>query len=108
MLELLYDPEDEFFYDVDRHGQKRKFLSISISNVFQEHVLDQDMADRIYQRHMKNPHEFWTEYPFPSMAICDPGSKKGPGRQFLGLLFPGPHRPALRQVDGPLRLRRGL
>ena len=76
MLELLYDPEDEFFYDVDRHGRKRKFLSISISNVFQEHVLDQDMADRIYQRHMKNPNEFWTEYPFPSMAICDPGSKK--------------------------------
>lgn len=76
MLELLYDEEDAFFYDVDRHGNKRKFLSITISNVFQEHVLDQEMADLIYQRHMKNPAEFWTEYPFPSMAISDPGSKK--------------------------------
>ena len=76
MIELLYDEEDQFFYDVDRHGKKRKFLSISISNVFTEHVMDKDMADAVYQRHMKNPNEFWTEYPFPSMAICDPGSKK--------------------------------
>jgi len=76
MIELLYDEEDQFFYDVDRHGNKRKFLSISISNVFTEHVMDQEMADAVYYRHMKNPSEFWTEYPFPSMAISDPGSKK--------------------------------
>ena len=76
MIELLYDPEDQFFYDRDRHGNFRKFLSISISNVFTEHVMDQRMAGQVYQRHMKNPKEFWTEYPFPSMAICDPGSKK--------------------------------
>ena len=76
MLELLYDEDDAFFYDIDCRGNKRKFLSISISNVFQEHVLDQEMADLIYARHMKNPAEFWTEYPFPSMAVSDPGSKK--------------------------------
>jgi len=76
MCELLYDADDLFFYDVDRRGRKRKFLSIAISNVFQEHVLDRDAAEAIYARHMKNPDEFWTPYPFPSMAISDPGSKK--------------------------------
>ena len=76
MIELLYDKEDEFFYDVDCKGNKRKFLSIAISNVFTEHVMDKEMADRVYNRHMKNPAEFWTEYPFPSMAISDPGSIK--------------------------------
>jgi len=76
MIELLYDEDDEFFYDVDCNGVKRKHLSISISNVFTEHVMDQEMADRVYNRHMKNPKEFWTEYPFPSMAISDPGSIK--------------------------------
>ena len=76
MMEMLYDPKDAFFYDVDRHGNQRKFLSISISNVFQEHVLDKETADRIYQRHLKNPQEFWTEYPFPSMALSDPGCIK--------------------------------
>ncbi len=59
---------------VDRYGKKRKFLSILISNLFQEHLLDQDMADSIYERHMKNPREFWTPYPFPSMTISDPAS----------------------------------
>lgn len=76
MIELLYDKDDEFFYDVDRHGSKRRFLSIAISNVFQEHVMDKPMADAVYRRHMKNPAEFWAEYPFPSMALCDPGSVK--------------------------------
>ncbi len=76
MIGLLYDPADLFFYDVDRQGRKRKFLSIAISNVFQEHVLDKADADAIYARHMKNPEEFWTPYPFPSMAISDPGSRK--------------------------------
>ena len=45
-----------------------------IANLFQEHVLDQEAADRIYEKHMKNPEEFWTPYPFPSMAISDPAS----------------------------------
>ena len=73
MLELLYDPADEFFYDRDRHGQLRKFLSISITNVFTERVPDQALFDRIYERHMKNPAEFWSPYPFPSLALSDPG-----------------------------------
>ena len=76
MIEMLYDEDDAFFYDVDCNGNKRKYLSISISNVFTEHVMDQEMADLVYKRHMKNPKEFWTEYPFPSMAISDPGSIK--------------------------------
>lgn len=74
LLRICYDEEDAFFYDVDRYGKKRKFLSILLSNLFQEHLLDQDMADLIYERHMKNPREFWTPYPFPSMAISDPAS----------------------------------
>ena len=29
----------------------------------------------IYERHIKNPEEFWTEYPFRSMAVSDPSTK---------------------------------
>lgn len=71
-----YCPEDDFYYDVDRFGNMRRFRSIHIANLFQEHVFDQEEADRIYQRHMKNPEEFWTPYPFPSMAINDPASRQ--------------------------------
>lgn len=74
LLRICYDEEDDFFYDVDRFGNKRKYRSIMIANLFQERVLDQEMADRIYEKHMKNPEEFWTPYPFPSMAISDPAS----------------------------------
>ena len=76
MLARLYDAQDEFFYDADKNGNHRKFRSIHISNVLSERVPDEEMAQRIYERHMKNPKEFWTPYPFPSMSISDPGSKQ--------------------------------
>lgn len=76
LFELCYDAEDEFFYDVDRNGRFRRFRSIHIVNLFQEHLLDGDMAEKIYTRYLKNPKEFWTPYPFPSMSISDPFSKQ--------------------------------
>ena len=76
MLELLYDPEEEFLFDRDRQGNLRRFRSISITNVFSEHVLTQMEFDRIYERHMKNPREFWSPYPFPSLALDDPGCRQ--------------------------------
>ena len=76
MFELLYDEHDAFFYDVDRDGNKRKYLSSTILHLFLEHVLDpaEDAAviAEILRRHVLNPAEFWTAVPFPSMAACDP------------------------------------
>jgi len=71
-----YDREDAFFYDVDKNGRKRKYLSSTIFHLFIEEVLDPEedkaLIEEIYTRHIKNPAEFWTEYPFPSMAMNDP------------------------------------
>ena len=50
------------------------FISYDASRL--DLVFDKEEADRIYERHMKNPREFWTPYPFPSMAICDPASRQ--------------------------------
>lgn len=76
IFELLYDRDDAFFYDVDKHGNKRKMLSSTIFHLFMEGVLDKEadaeVIKEIYDRHIKNPEEFWTAYPFPSMAVCDP------------------------------------
>ena len=68
IMELLYDPETEFFYDLDADGTKSPVKSISITNVFSEKVVDQATFDRIYDRHFKNPEEFATPYPFPSVS----------------------------------------
>jgi len=76
LIKKCYCPHDEFFYDIDRNGQMRRHRSIHIINLFQEHLLDVDMAERIYSRYLKNPKEFWTPYPFPSMSVSDPGFKQ--------------------------------
>ena len=76
LYEICYDIDDDFFYDVDKNGNRRKYLSISITNVFSEHLLTQEEFNVIYHKHMKNPDEFYTEYPFPSIAKSDPSFKQ--------------------------------
>jgi len=79
LFEICYDEEDAFFYDVDKKGNKRKYLSSTIFHLFMEKVLDKDkdreLIEKIYTRHIKNKEEFWTDYPFPSMAVCDESCK---------------------------------
>ena len=76
LFEHCFDEEDGFFYDVDRNGNKRKYKSSTILHLFIEKVLDKEedkeLIERIYKEHIKNPEEFWTPYPFPSMAVNDP------------------------------------
>lgn len=76
LFDYCFDKEDCFFYDVDKHGKHRKYLSGTIFHLFMEKVLDpetdKDFIAEIYRKHLKNPEEFWTPYPFPSMAISDP------------------------------------
>ena len=79
IFEHCYDENDAFFYDVDRNGNKRKYKSSTIFHLFLERVLDKDtdkaVVDRIYSEHIKNPDEFWTPFPFPSMAVNDKSVK---------------------------------
>ena len=76
LMGWCYDEGDAFFYDIDRSGRKRKYRSSTIFHLFMEGVLDPgedaDMIDRIHREHIRNPEEFWTPYPFPSMAVNDP------------------------------------
>ncbi len=73
MMELLWDEEDAFFYDVDKHGRVRKSRNISITNVLSEGVLDKELADVVMRRYILNPKEFWTKYPMPAVSAADPG-----------------------------------
>ncbi|MCR5350201.1 MAG: hypothetical protein K6E20_04325 [Acholeplasmatales bacterium] len=74
LFKECFDEEDTFFYDVDING-KRKYLSSTIFHLFQEKVLDKkedkELIDKLYNKHIKNPEEFWTNYPFPAMALND-------------------------------------
>jgi len=71
--EHLFDGQDFFFYDLDA---KNNFVPIKtdvITRIAGEHVLDQSNFEEIWTRHLHNPNSFWTDYPFPSVAIDDPG-----------------------------------
>lgn len=80
LILYCFDKEDCFFYDVDKKGNKRKYLSSTVLHLFQEGVLnyneDKELIDEILKKHVFNEKEFWTPYPFPSMAICDPSAQK--------------------------------
>ncbi len=75
LFKECFDEKDVFFYDVDKYGNKRKYLSSTIFHLFLEEVLDKnedkELIERIYNLHINNKNEFMTPYPFPAMAICD-------------------------------------
>ncbi|MFA7231258.1 MAG: hypothetical protein WC071_08295, partial [Victivallaceae bacterium] len=60
------------FYDVDSEGHYVKIVGDVLTRVLGEHVVDQSVFERIYARHIKNPDEFWTPYPLPSIAVNNP------------------------------------
>ena len=69
MMESCYDPQTEFFYDLDKNGNQRKIKTIAITNVLNEGVMDDELANRVIERHMFNEKEFWAPIPFPSLAM---------------------------------------
>lgn len=71
LMELCFDEKECFFFDVDKNGKQSKVKSISVTTLYCEGVLDQDLADEIYERHLANPKEFATPYPFPGVALSD-------------------------------------
>ncbi len=79
LFDICLDRNDAFFYDVDKNGNKRKVMSCTVFHLFLEKVLDKnkdaELIKDIYARHLKNPDEFWTPYPFPSVANNDPSTK---------------------------------
>ena len=88
LFEHCYNEADAFFYDADRRGKLRKYKSSTVFHLFMERVLDPEtdgeLIARIYREHLKNPEEFWTPYPFPSMAVNDPSCARHVDRNCWG------------------------
>lgn len=80
LFEYCFDKDDTFFYDVDRYGNKRKCKSSTIFHLFLEGVLDKEkdgvLISEIYRRYIKNPKEFWSEYPFPAVSLSEKSREK--------------------------------
>ena len=71
VMHWLYCQEDEFFYDRSPEGF-RKYRTEHITRLFLNKLVNQQLFDRIYQRYFTDRSEFFTDYPFPSIAVSDP------------------------------------
>jgi hypothetical protein len=73
ILSRLYDPKDGAFYDLDANNRFVRVPSAATLRVLGEHVPGQRLFDEIWSLQAGNPHAFWASYPFPSIALDDPG-----------------------------------
>jgi len=80
LFAICYDKKDGFFYDVDKNGHFRKYLSGTVFHLFMEGVLDpeedREVIDTLWTRYIANEKHFATPFPYPSMSVSDPSWKK--------------------------------
>lgn len=86
ILKHCQDQDDGFFYDVDPRGRHLHFRGTQLFPLVQEHVLNQSEFEQVWCRYLRNPHEFWTPYPFASYSVSDPNFD----RKYLGNSWGGP------------------
>ncbi len=75
LFEVCFDEMDCFFYDRNKKGEALPYRTIAVTALFCEHLLTKPEADAIFDRHFRNPAEFGTPFPFPAVAVNDPGSR---------------------------------
>jgi len=71
ILARLWSAEDAAFYDRDARDRFVAIRSDILTRMCGEHVPDQAMFDRIWERQLGNPKAFWTRFPLPSIAADD-------------------------------------
>lgn len=93
LFEICFDKETCFFYDVDKHGNKRKILASTIFHLFMEGVLDKDedkeLIEELCSRYIFNENHFYTPYPFPSVSVSDSTWKKHTPKNCWGYFTQG-------------------
>lgn len=72
IMKYTFNEEDCMFYDLKDDGTFSLCKSDALTRVLQEHVPDKELFEKVFERHINNPKEFWTPYPITSMAVDDP------------------------------------
>jgi hypothetical protein len=72
----LWSPSDGAFYDLDAQGRFVPVRSAALLRVLGEHVPDEKLFATVWERQAHNPKAFWPAYPFPSVALDDPGFER--------------------------------
>jgi hypothetical protein len=72
ILARLYDSREATFYDRDAQDRFVRVNCDLLSRVIAEHVPDQPLFERLWDRQIHNSKKFWAPFPLPSVALDDP------------------------------------
>lgn len=67
----LWDKEDKFYYDLKKNSRFNKIKTVASFLPLFAGIADKSKAEDLVKR-LKNPDEFWTEFPVPSVSIDSP------------------------------------
>ena len=80
----LWDDKRGACYDRDKHGNTIDILCHNTLRCMYWGSLAPDMARRFVEEHLLNSREFWTPFPLPSVAVCDPAFRNAPENNWSG------------------------
>ena len=84
LKQRLWDDRRGTLYDRDKDGNPIDILCHNPLRCMYWDSLSQPMADRFVREHLLNPAEFWTPFPLPSVAVCDPAFRNAPENNWSG------------------------
>ena len=80
----LWDDERGALFDRDKDGRTIDIPCHNTLRCMYWGSVSRDMADRFVREHLLNPSEFWTPFPLPSVAACDPAFRNAPENNWSG------------------------
>jgi len=80
----LWDERRGAFFDRDKTGKTMDILCHNTLRCMYWGSLSPAMAERFVRGHLLNPREFWTPFPLPSVAVCDPAFRNAPENNWSG------------------------
>ncbi|MDR2370710.1 MAG: hypothetical protein LBD71_04455 [Treponema sp.] len=83
---LMWDPEDGFYYDIDRYEKRVPVKTIAGYWPLLAEIPNDDKAERIIEK-LSDPAFFGAPHPFPSLAVSEKAYDEN-GRGYRGSVFP--------------------
>ncbi|MBQ7656172.1 MAG: hypothetical protein IJS41_06645 [Clostridia bacterium] len=80
----LWDEARGACFDRDKNGKPVDILCHNTLRCMYWGSISPDMAARFVKDHLLNPREFWTPFPLPSVAACDPAFRNAPENNWSG------------------------
>ena len=80
----LWDEKRGALFDRDSRGKRIDILCHNTLRCMYWGSISPEMAGRFVREHLLNPEEFWTPFPLPSVAACDPAFRNAPENNWSG------------------------